>query len=147
MSSLAPAATGRAHRQGRGNPRLVLRRAPRSEYRGHGLADRLVKALVPENPGGIKLAEMAALVTETERARQALGRIHYGPTEDEKPSIRFRRSIYIAQDVKAGDVLTRENLRVIRPGYGLAPKHYASLLGRPVNRDLAMGTAMAWDYL
>lgn len=90
---------------------------------------------------------MAALVTETERAWQALGGIRYGPTEAEKPSLRFRRSIYIAQDVKAGEVLTRENLRVIRPGFGLAPKHYESLLGRPVNRDLAMGTAMAWGFI
>jgi len=93
--------------------------------------------------------EMAALVTETERAwqAQALGGIQYGPTEAERGSLRFRRSIYIAQDIKAGDVRTRENLRIIRPGYGLAPKHYDSLLGRPVNRDLAIGTAMAWDYL
>jgi N-acetylneuraminate synthase len=92
-------------------------------------------------------AEMTALVTETERAWQALGGIHYGAAEAEKSSMRFRRSIYIAQDVKAGEVLTRENLRIIRPGYGLAPKHYESLLGRRVNRDLAMGTAMVWEYL
>jgi N-acetylneuraminate synthase len=60
-------------------------------------------------------AEMAALVTETERAWQALGGIHYGPAEAEKPSMRFRRSTYIARDIKADDVLTREHLRVIRP--------------------------------
>jgi N-acetylneuraminate synthase len=90
-------------------------------------------------------AEMAALVSETKRAWQALGGIQYGPTEAEKPSLRFRRSIYIAQDVKAGEVLTRENLRVVRPGHGLPPKYYEMLLGRRVKRDLAMGTAMAWD--
>jgi len=92
-------------------------------------------------------AEMAAMVTETERAWQALGGIHYGPTEAEKPSMRFRRSIYIAKDIKVGELLTRENLRVIRPGYGLAPKHYEGLLGRPVSRDLPMGTAMAWEFV
>ena len=92
-------------------------------------------------------AEMAALVTETERAWQALGGIHYGSTAAEQPSMRFRRSIYIAQDVKAGEPLTRENLRIIRPGFGLEPKHYENLLGRRVNRDLAMGTAMAWAFL
>jgi N-acetylneuraminate synthase len=92
-------------------------------------------------------AEMTALVTETERAWQALGGIRYGATEAEKPSMRFRRSVYIAEAVKAGDLLTRENLRVIRPGFGLVPKHYERLLGRRVNRDLAMGTAMAWEYL
>ncbi len=91
--------------------------------------------------------EMAALVTETERAWQVLGGIQYGPTEAEKPSMRFRRSVYIAADVNAGDLLTRGNIRVIRPGFGLAPKHYDTLLGRRVNRDLAMGTAMHWDYI
>lgn len=91
--------------------------------------------------------EMATLVTETKRAWQALGSIHYGPTEAEKPSMRFRRSVYIAQDMQAGEVLTRENLRIIRPGFGLAPKYYETLLGRRVNRDLTMGTAMLWDYL
>ncbi len=91
--------------------------------------------------------EMTALVSETKRAWQALGRIHYGPTDAEKPSLQFRRSIYIAADTKAGDELTRENLRIVRPGLGLAPKHYESLIGRRVNRDLALGTAMAWEYL
>ncbi|MEA1053610.1 SAF domain-containing protein, partial [Lamprobacter modestohalophilus] len=74
------------------------------------------------------------------------GGIQYGPTEAEQGSMRFRRSLYIAQDIQAGEVLTRENLRCIRPGFGLAPKHYDSLLGRRVNRDLLMGTAMAWEY-
>nr|WP_300989125.1 SAF domain-containing protein [Thiocapsa sp.] len=61
--------------------------------------------------------------------------------------MRFRRSLYIAADIKAGEPLTPENLRVIRPGFGLEPKYYETLLGRRVNRDLAMGTAMAWEYL
>lgn len=92
-------------------------------------------------------SELSALVLETERAWQALGEVRYGPTESEQPSMRFRRSIYIVQDMKAGEVITREKLRVIRPGYGLAPKHYDSLLGRRVNRDLAIGNAMKWDYI
>lgn len=92
-------------------------------------------------------AEMAALVTETRRAWQALGRIQYGPTEAEKPSTRFRRSIYIADDVRCGEVLTERNMRIIRPGYGLAPKYYETLLGRRVNKDLPKGTAMSWDYI
>ena len=92
-------------------------------------------------------AEMAGLVTETQRAWQALGGIHYGMTEAEKLSAQFRRSIYIAQDVKSGDVLTSENLRVIRPGYGLEPKYYEILLGRRINRDLPKGSAMDWSYV
>ena len=92
-------------------------------------------------------AEMAALVAETERAWQALGGIQYGPTAAEGPSMRFRRSLYIAKDMKAGDVLTAENLRIIRPGYGLAPKYYEVLLGQRVNRDLEKGTAVEWGMV
>ena len=89
--------------------------------------------------------EMKALVVETERARQSLGRVHYGPTEAEKPSLQERRSLYIASDVKAGDVLTKDNLRCIRPGFGLAPKYYDVVLGLKVNQDLRKGTPMSWE--
>ncbi|WFP50634.1 pseudaminic acid synthase [Methylomonas sp. EFPC3] len=92
-------------------------------------------------------AEMAALVVETERAWQALGEISYGVTDAEKKSLQFRRSIYIARDVVAGEVLTSENLRCVRPGLGLPPKYYETLLGRKVNRDVKMGTPMSWDLL
>ncbi len=92
-------------------------------------------------------AEMAALVVETERAWQALGAISYGVTEAEKKSLQFRRSIYIARDIAAGETLTGENLRCVRPGMGLPPKYYETLLGRKVNRDVKMGTPMSWDLL
>ena len=59
----------------------------------------------------------------------------------------FRRSLYIAQDMKAGDVLTAENMRIVRPGYGLDPRHYDTLLGKPVKRDAAKGTRVAWDLV
>lgn len=92
-------------------------------------------------------AEMAALVVESERAWQALGNVKYGPTEKEKNSLVFRRSLYVVKDVKAGDTLTHENLRAIRPGYGLPPKYYDILLGSKVNRDVKKGTAMQWELL
>jgi pseudaminic acid synthase len=91
--------------------------------------------------------EFRALVTETERAWQSIGHVSYGPSEGEKKSLIFRRSIYIAQDLKAGDVLTRENLRCVRPGMGLAPKHYEELLGRRVQRDVKKGTPMSWNLV
>jgi pseudaminic acid synthase len=91
--------------------------------------------------------ELRALVVETERAWQSLGRVSYGPTDAEQPSLALRRSIYIARDLKAGEVLTRENLRCVRPGRGLAPKHYEALLGRRVNQDVARGTPMSWGLL
>lgn len=91
--------------------------------------------------------EMHALVTETGRAWQALGKVQYGATEAEKGSLVFRRSLYIAEDLKAGDVLTRKNLRAIRPGYGLPPKYLEKLLGRKVNRMVKKGTPMQWELV
>ena len=90
-------------------------------------------------------AEMAQLVAETERAWQALGKITYGTTQSEEKSRIFRRSLYITQDMKAGDVLTRENVRAIRPGHGLPPKYYDVLLGKRVPRAVAKGTPVTWD--
>ncbi|HEX3971063.1 MAG TPA: N-acetylneuraminate synthase family protein, partial [Stellaceae bacterium] len=92
-------------------------------------------------------AELAALVTETERAHRGLGKITYGPTSAEKDSIKFRRSLYIVADMKAGDALTKENLRRIRPGLGLPPIHYEEVLGRKVKRDISKGTPLSWDLL
>jgi N-acetylneuraminate synthase len=90
---------------------------------------------------------MAQLVRETGRAWEALGQVSYGPTEDEKPSLLFRRSLYVTRDLTAGDVLTRENVRAIRPGLGLTPKYLEVVLGRQVNRDVCRGTALQWDLL
>lgn len=91
--------------------------------------------------------EMKQLVVETERAWQSLGHIQYGPTEAEKPSMKFRRSLYIAEDMKAGDVLTPKNLRSVRPGMGLPTKYYGQLIGKTIKKDLVRGTAMSWDMI
>lgn len=91
--------------------------------------------------------EMEALVVETKRAWESLGQVSYGPTDEEKKSMKFRRSIYIVKDLKAGDVLTRDNIRVIRPGYGMAPKYLEKLLGKKVAKELKVGTPLNWDSL
>lgn len=91
--------------------------------------------------------EMCALVAETERAWQALGKVSYGPTEKEKKTLIFRRSLYIVKDMKEGDILTKENLRTIRPGLGLQPKYYDILLGMRVNRDVQRGTTVSWKLV
>ncbi len=90
---------------------------------------------------------MKALDIETERAWQALGEVKYGPTEAEKGSLSFRRSLYIAQDMKKGDILNEDNLRIVRPGLGLAPKYYEILIGRAINKDLKKGTPLQWDLI
>lgn len=89
--------------------------------------------------------ELSQLVVETERAWQALGRVTYGPTDAEKKSLKYRRSLYVVKDLKAGDVLSRDNVRAIRPGLGLPPKHLEQVLGRKVNRDVPRGTALDWS--
>jgi pseudaminic acid synthase len=91
--------------------------------------------------------EMKALVIETERAWQALGEVKYGPTEKEKASLKFRRSIYVAKDIKAGEKFTKENIRVIRPGYGLAPKYYEQLLGKQAKVNIKAGTPLTLDLV
>lgn len=91
--------------------------------------------------------ELHSLVVETERAWQSLGRVTYGPCGAEQKSLVFRRSIYIAEDILAGEQLTTANLRCVRPGLGLPPKFYELLLGRRVNRDVKKGTPMSWELL
>jgi pseudaminic acid synthase len=91
--------------------------------------------------------ELRALVVESERAWQSLGRVSYGCGDAEKASMIFRRSIYVAADLAAGDVLTPQNMRCVRPGMGLQPKYYDQLLGRRVNRDVKRGTPMSWELI
>jgi sialic acid synthase SpsE len=91
--------------------------------------------------------EMKSLVIESERAWQALGKVSYGPTNKEKDSLKYRRSLYIAKEMKAGDILSKENLRAIRPGLSLAPKYYDILLGKKVSQDVRIGTPVTWDLL
>lgn len=91
--------------------------------------------------------ELKALVKETEVVRRSLGIVQYGLTESEQESVKFRRSIYIAQDMEAGERFTEENLRVIRPGLGLAPKFYELLLGRSVKLAVKKGTPATWDVI
>lgn len=91
--------------------------------------------------------ELKMLVEETERAWQSLGEIKYGPTDAEKPSLLHRRSLYIGADLKAGDILTVENLRNVRPGLGLPTKYYDLVLGKAVKQDVAKGTPLSWEIL
>jgi len=92
-------------------------------------------------------AEMAMLVTETKKARQALGTIFYGPTKAEEGSLKHRRSLYFAADLKAGSVIAPEHIRAIRPGLGLPPKYYEVVIGKRVRRDISKGTPVRWELI
>ncbi len=91
--------------------------------------------------------EMKLLVDETKNAFEALGNIQYGIQDAEKGSIIFKRSIYVAEDIKAGDTFSKDNIRVIRPGFGLAPKYYESILGKISNKSHKKGTPLSWEHL
>lgn len=91
--------------------------------------------------------EMKSLVTEASQALESLGQIQYGPTESELQSRKRRRSLFISKDLSAGEILDSDNLSSVRPGYGLAPKFYETLIGKRVNRDLKAGTPVTWDLL
>ncbi|MBV4494300.1 pseudaminic acid synthase [Pseudomonas sp. SWRI12] len=92
-------------------------------------------------------AELAALVVETERAWQAMGQVRYGVTEAEQKSLVYRRSLYVTQDMAAGEVFTSQNVRAIRPGLGLAPKHLDSLIGHRARQAIKRGTALSWSLV
>ena len=92
-------------------------------------------------------SELSSLVSETKRAFQALGDISFGATEAEKSSRSRRRSLYIGENMKAGEVLTAKNLRRIRPGNGLLPKYYENLLGKKIKFDTPKGTPVSWDLI
>ncbi|MFS0575522.1 pseudaminic acid synthase [Sporosarcina sp. 179-K 3D1 HS] len=91
--------------------------------------------------------ELKLLVEETDRAWQSLGRIQYGPTNAEVASLEHRRSLYIGKDLQAGDVLTKDNVRIIRPGHGLPPKYLDVVLGKTIKMDAAKGTPLSWELL
>jgi pseudaminic acid synthase len=91
--------------------------------------------------------ELAALVQESERAWQALGQVRYGPTEAERKSLVFRRSIYVAADISEGEVFTPENIRIVRPGHGASPALYRELLGRSARRSFRCGEPLNLEQL
>lgn len=92
--------------------------------------------------------ELKLLIEETERAWQSLGKVNYGiKSSGEKKSLQFRRSIYFAEDMKPGDIITEKHIRCIRPGFGLEPRYFEQVLGRKVKKPISRGTAASWELL
>jgi pseudaminic acid synthase len=91
--------------------------------------------------------ELQALVTESERAFLALGYIQYGVQQAEQKSRLFKRSVYVSRDLAAGEAFTKDNIRVVRPGIGLAPKYYDQVLGKAAKTAIKAGTPLTWDLL
>ncbi|QUM79411.1 pseudaminic acid synthase [Moritella sp. 5] len=91
--------------------------------------------------------ELAELCTDTKIAWQAMGKVNYERTEAEQGNVKFRRSLYVVKDIAAGETLTAENVRSIRPGFGLAPKHYDAILGKKAKCLIPRGTALTFDVI
>ena len=91
--------------------------------------------------------EMKMLVSECRNSWLSIGEVKFGKVESEKESIKFRRSLYVVEDVKKGESFNENNLRIIRPGYGEQPKFYRLILGKKANSDIKKGTPMDWKYV
>lgn len=91
--------------------------------------------------------ELAQLCKDTNTAWHALGKVNYARTEVEKGNVKFRRSLYVVKDIAAGEMLTSDNVRSIRPGFGLAPKHYETILGKRAKSAINRGTALKFELL
>jgi N-acetylneuraminate synthase len=101
----------------------------------------------PDSAFSLEPQEFKAMVEAIRTAEQALGRVHYGLSEKEAASRVFRRSLFVTRDMKAGEAFSADNIRSIRPGHGLPPKHLSEVLGRRAVRDIVKGTPLQWDLL
>jgi len=101
----------------------------------------------PDDSFSLEAPELTALCNGAKTAWQALGQVDYGRKSSEEGNVKFRRSLYFVKNIKAGEVITDEHIKSIRPGFGLAPKFYESLLGETVNENIQQGTAVNWDLL
>jgi pseudaminic acid synthase len=99
----------------------------------------------PDRTFSLEPAEFSAMVDAIRTVEKAMGDVLYGVSAEEDRSRVFRRSLFVVRDIKAGEEFTRENVRSIRPGYGLAPKHLSRVLGRRASTDIQRGTPLGWE--
>jgi len=101
----------------------------------------------PDDSFSLEPADLTALCRDSKTAWKALGQVDYGRKSSEQGNAQFRRSLYFVKDMKSGDVITEECVRSVRPGYGLAPKHYSEVVGRAVNQTVFRNTPVRHDVL
>jgi len=111
----------------------------------HFTLDRSDKG--PDAAFSLEPPELKQLCESTKAACMALGEAGYDHKPNEKPNVKFRRSLYVVQDIKQGDRFTPDNVRSIRPGYGLLPKFINQILGKTSTCDIERGTAISWDMV
>jgi len=91
--------------------------------------------------------EFALMVKDIRQAEKAMGTVNYGPTSQEQGNVQFRKSIFVVKDIKKGDLFTEDNIRVIRPGYGMKPKFYKEILGKVAVADIEFGTPLSEELI
>jgi pseudaminic acid synthase len=101
----------------------------------------------PDDSFSLEPKELAALCRTARSAWDALGAVRYGPAPSERSNVKFRRSVYFVKELSAGDVITPESIRVVRPGFGELPKHFDDLIGRRVSRHVEQNTPVRLDFL
>jgi pseudaminic acid synthase len=111
----------------------------------HFILDRNDKG--PDSEFSIEPHELTRLVDETKAAHQSIGVASYERKPVEQANMKFRRSLYFVEDIKQGETISDKHIRKIRPGFGLSPKYFESILGQKVNQDVTRGTAVSWQLL
>ncbi|MFL0797184.1 MAG: pseudaminic acid synthase [Cellvibrionaceae bacterium] len=101
----------------------------------------------PDDSFSLEPAELKQLCNGAKTAWQALGNVDYGRKSSESGNVVFRRSLYFVEDIKAGEIITPDNVKSIRPGYGIPPKHLDEIMGKRVRRDVEIGTAVKWELM
>ena len=111
----------------------------------HFCMDRTIEN--PDSSFSMNPAEFKQMVADIRQAEKAIGCVKYGPSEQEKKNLQFRRSIFCVKDIKKGEKLTEDNIRIIRPGYGLQPKYFKEVLGQTALTDMKRGTPLAFEMI
>ena len=111
----------------------------------HFCLDRAIEN--PDSTFSMNPMEFKQMVHDIRQAEKAIGSVKYGPSEQEKSSQIFRRSIFCVKNIKRGEKLTSENVRIIRPGYGISPKYYNDILGQTALIDIERGTPLKMEMI
>ena len=101
----------------------------------------------PDSSFSLEPAEFRQMVESVRNVEKALGTVHFGPTGHDSNNTDFRRSLFVVRDIKQGDYFTKENIRSIRPGMGLAPKNMRQVLGKTAQSDIHRGTPLCWEHI
>jgi pseudaminic acid synthase len=111
----------------------------------HFILDRSIGG--PDASFSMNEREFTEMVKAVREAEKAMGQVSYEPTEKQKKGRVFSRSLYVVKDIKKGEVITEENVRSIRPGFGMSPKFLSEIIGKKASADLAYGSRLDWSFI